>query len=206
VEGRRERRRVETREKIFRAAMRLFAERGFTATTTEQITEAADVGQGTFFNYFPSKQHVLGALFEMQLAKIERAAQEMKANGSARAVLQGLAFAVTEEPGKSASLTRSLIVAFLSSDDVRQGIVQMLARGRTRIVEIFRAGQERREIRSDVTAERLALRFQKRVLGTMFFYALNDSPALRSEIQSTFTEFWSEAAGRPASVMKGKRS
>jgi AcrR family transcriptional regulator len=54
VPGRRERRRAETREKLFRAAMRLFAEQGFFETTTEDITEAADVGQGTFCNYFPT--------------------------------------------------------------------------------------------------------------------------------------------------------
>src|SRR5512142_1500477 len=113
--GRRERRRSETREKIFGAAMRLFAERGFMATTTEQITEAADVGQGTFFNYFPSKQHVLAALFEMQFAKLEQAVGEMKGKRSARAVLHELALSLTAEPGRSASLTRSLIGYWWSS-------------------------------------------------------------------------------------------
>src|SRR5437899_3870437 len=60
--GRRERRRTETRERIFRAAMQLFAQHGFFSTTVEDITEAADVGKGTFFNYFPSKEHVLTVL------------------------------------------------------------------------------------------------------------------------------------------------
>jgi hypothetical protein len=57
--GRRERRTVETRESLFRAALDLFARKGFTETTVEDITEAADVGKGTFFNYFPSKDHIL---------------------------------------------------------------------------------------------------------------------------------------------------
>jgi hypothetical protein len=87
-----------------------------------------------------------------------------------------------------------LIVAFLSSDEVRQGIVELLRRGREKIALIFRAGQERGEIRRSVSAERLALRFQKRVLGTMFFYALHDGPELRAEAESTFAEFWSEVA------------
>src|SRR5512142_2816722 len=67
--ARRERRRTETRERIFRAALKLFAERGVAATTVEDITEAADVGKGTFFNYFPSKEHVLAAFGEMQAGK-----------------------------------------------------------------------------------------------------------------------------------------
>src|SRR6201997_5789266 len=68
---RRERRRLETRERLYRAALELFGERGFLETTVEDITEAADVGKGTFFNYFPSKEHILMAFGEMQLAKLE---------------------------------------------------------------------------------------------------------------------------------------
>src|SRR5271157_4056974 len=67
--GRRERRSTETRERLYRAALRLFAERGFQETTVEDITEAADVGKGTFFNYFATKEHVLGVMAEIQLGK-----------------------------------------------------------------------------------------------------------------------------------------
>ncbi|MGA2719724.1 MAG: helix-turn-helix domain-containing protein [Candidatus Acidiferrales bacterium] len=52
--GRRERRRTETRDRLFHSALKLFAERGYQETTVEAITEAADVGKGTFFNYFPT--------------------------------------------------------------------------------------------------------------------------------------------------------
>src|ERR1700722_13978554 len=71
--GRRERRRVETRERLFRAALELFARRGFLETTVEDITEAADVGKGTFFNYFPTKEHVLATFGAERLAAMERA-------------------------------------------------------------------------------------------------------------------------------------
>ena len=57
--GRRERHRTEIRERLFRSALRLFAERGYLETTVEDITEAADVGKGTFFNYFQTTKHVL---------------------------------------------------------------------------------------------------------------------------------------------------
>src|SRR5712692_8196525 len=69
--GRRQRRSAEIREKLFRAALQLFAEKGFAETTVEDITNAADVGKGTFFNYFPSKEHILIAFSEMQLAKLQ---------------------------------------------------------------------------------------------------------------------------------------
>ena len=73
--GRRQRRAAETRLRLFRCALHLFAERGFPSVTVEEITEAADVGKGTFFNYFMKKEHVLGVMAEIQLGKVREAAQ-----------------------------------------------------------------------------------------------------------------------------------
>src|SRR5215475_12781122 len=76
--SRRERRSAELRERMFRAALELFASKGYAQTTVEDITEAADVGKGTFFNYFPSKEHILTAFSEMQLAKLETVIREAR--------------------------------------------------------------------------------------------------------------------------------
>src|SRR5664279_3014388 len=71
--GRRQRRAAETRLRLFRCALQLIAERGFPNVTVEDITEAADVGKGTFFNYFATKDHVLGVMPEIQLGKLREA-------------------------------------------------------------------------------------------------------------------------------------
>src|SRR5215467_7859036 len=75
---RRQRRSAEIRERLFRAALQVFAEKGFVEATVEDITNAADVGKGTFFNYFPSKDHMLIGFTDMQLGKLQDAVNNMR--------------------------------------------------------------------------------------------------------------------------------
>jgi AcrR family transcriptional regulator len=59
VAGLRERKKLATRLAIRDAAMRLFAEHGFVATTIDQIAEAANVSRATVFTYFPTKEEIV---------------------------------------------------------------------------------------------------------------------------------------------------
>lgn len=68
---RRERKKRESRRRIYDAAFQLFVEQGYDATTVEQIAERADVAKGTVFNYFPRKTSFLAALADDWTSRIE---------------------------------------------------------------------------------------------------------------------------------------
>jgi AcrR family transcriptional regulator len=57
--GLRQRKKLKTMAAIQREAIRLFLEKGFQATTIEEIAEAVEISPSTFFNYFSSKEEVV---------------------------------------------------------------------------------------------------------------------------------------------------
>lgn len=57
-------RRAATTDAILRAGRRLFGERGFAATTMDDIAEAADVAKGAVYHHFKTKEAVFEAVFE----------------------------------------------------------------------------------------------------------------------------------------------
>jgi AcrR family transcriptional regulator len=62
--GLRERKKRQTRAAIRQLALKLFLEKGYDSTTTSEIARAADISIATLFNYFPSKESLLGDDFE----------------------------------------------------------------------------------------------------------------------------------------------
>jgi AcrR family transcriptional regulator len=193
--GRRQRRAAETRLRLFRCALQLFAERGFTSVTVEDITEAADVGKGTFFNYFESKDHVLGVMAEIQLGKVAEAL-ELAGNSeqSIHSVLHRLFLRLAEEPGRSPDLARAIISSFLASKGVRQLIARNMQNGRKMGAEIVAVGQERGEISPELKKDKVAMQMMQTIMGTVLLWSLHEQPPLNVWMEDSFQHFWRSIA------------
>ncbi len=72
VPGRRERRRLELRERILQEAIALFETQGYESTTVTEIAERADIAYGTFFNHFPTKSDLLQEITEQTMGELFR--------------------------------------------------------------------------------------------------------------------------------------
>ena len=194
---RRSRRSAEIRDRLFRAALDVFSKKGFADATIEDITNAADVGKGTFFNYFPSKDHVLLAFAEMQLARLRHAVDEARRNNTPiRQFFRSLTSLMTAEPSRNPDLIRVLLLAFLSNQEVRQAMMDLQDRVLAVHSEMIQFGQDRGEIRTDLSPGAIALVFRQTIFGTLLIWSLYGDASLPSRIESAFEVIWSGLAPR----------
>lgn len=75
MDGLREKKKKEREERIFTAAIQLFNRKGFSQTTMKDIAEKAQLGVGTLYNYFPSKNDLLLEIMEKKLDQMENESQ-----------------------------------------------------------------------------------------------------------------------------------
>lgn len=81
IVGRRERKKQLSRQAILKAAQQLFTVRGYKETSVADIMNGADLGTGTFYNYFQSKEEVLMALLGDSVEMVEAAVRESRERG-----------------------------------------------------------------------------------------------------------------------------
>src|SRR3984957_4679819 len=188
---RRQRRGAETRERLFRAALRLFADQGFAETTVEDITNAADVGKGTFFNYFPSKEHLLIAFSDMQLGKMERFVEYARSSKEPmREFFRSLSHQLTAEPAKKPDMVRALLQANLSSPTVRDVMRKKNAHGESLMAQLVQIGQDRGEFRRDVPAVEIARVFRQMTFGTLLLWSVYGDDSLAERLERAIDILW----------------
>jgi len=171
VLGRRERKKEETKRRIFVAAVELFHDKGFDHTTVDEITERADVAKGTFFNYFPRKESVLAYVREEWLEQVEeQAAQKNRpAAERLRAFLQTIAAAFGEDRVLAHAVIHTGMQQMVCPEEA-----QSHGRLATLVKEAIRDGQASGEFRADVDPAMVFLVLAATFMGTMFWWAGHD--------------------------------
>lgn len=123
---RRQRRTARTRAEIEAAALQLFRDQGFEATTVEQIAAAADVATRTFFRHFPSKEAVL---FGDPCRETERMREVLAQRPADEHPMRSLAAALLDaaermEPDREQHLVRSELLETRESNDYERHLLQ----------------------------------------------------------------------------------
>jgi len=185
--GRRERHRAEIRRRLFEAALRLFAQKGYFDTTVEDITEAADVGKGTFFNYFPTKEHILATYGDERVAAVEQALNRARVTkGAVMEILKELAADAAGQSQQNPAVIRAIYAAHASSAPIRLELQNRLHVGRRLLAEIISIGQKRGELRRDLSPMELARLSQLIIMGMAMSWSMNPEFSLRKTAESVW--------------------
>ena len=189
--GLRERRRRQTSADIRGAAVRLVRERGFDKVTIDAICAEAGISVRTFFNYFPSKEHILVAFSDMQLGKLKGFVDAARSSTEPmRAFFRTMSRQMTSEPAKKPDFMRAMLQANLSSESVRNVMRERNARGENLLSQLVQIGQERGEFRRDVSALEMARVFRQMTFGTVLLWSVYGDDSLAERIERAIDILW----------------
>ncbi len=152
----RKKRTQNTRGKIIEAAWRLFYRQGYDDTTVEEIIEESGTSRGSFYHYFQGKDGLLSTLSDVFDQKYDELMETIDPEQDRFEQLMYLnreLFAMIEN-----SISLDLLARLYSSQLVTRGDRSLLDHGRTYyklLRQIVLQGQERGELRGDVTANEI---------------------------------------------------
>ena len=155
--GRRERRKLETRDKILSAARDLFAKNGFQATTVDEIASRADVAPATFFNYFHSKQALLGLMADEVVEALHAmTSADLEGPGAPDEKLRRFVTSAAESIRANRGIARDVLLEFIRTDASPNGPPPYLERLMQPFIALVDEGQRAGQMRTDRSAEFLA--------------------------------------------------
>ncbi|MRI32745.1 TetR family transcriptional regulator [Endozoicomonas sp. OPT23] len=162
----RPRRSEHSKQSILEKGVELLSEQGYHGTGLKQILDAVQVPKGSFYNYFPSKEHFVAEVIEHYSEAVSVAtADNLNTDGLS--------------PKEIIRATCHLIVQFLHQEDCKKGcllgnliaevggthklctaaLVQARKRWLEAFQQLFEQGQLAREFRTDISAEELTILF-----------------------------------------------
>lgn len=135
--------------------MALFEQRDFDAVTVQMITDAADLGKGTFFNHFDSKEAVVGYFFERQFVLFSQTPVSQPENLPSdisvwEQTRRALHLLIEQHAKRDKRLTRTLMSLTLTNPVAQEASFLIKSRVKEIMTQVIRIGQERGELRQDI--------------------------------------------------------
>jgi len=119
--------REQKRQRILRAAIDVFASKGYFAARMTDVAEAAEVADGTLYLYFEGKEHLLMSIFDSVLGRfIERLDEEIER---------------IENPIEKLSIMIRLHLETLGRDHALAHVLQIETRHSRRFMSLFTRGK-----------------------------------------------------------------
>jgi AcrR family transcriptional regulator len=177
-QSRRARKKASTRAQIVAAAIRLFSEQGIDAVTVDQIAAAADVGKGTIYNYFQTKEDIIVAF----MVDIERTVQaQVRALKSRQRSAAGVLIRFVQAQFQMKESYHGFVRVFLGhmflhTEQFLPYMVEMQTVIDPPLEALFTELQQRGAIRSDVALPELVLVFKTIQLGLTGLWAVEGPP------------------------------
>jgi AcrR family transcriptional regulator len=162
----RERKKQQTRSDILEAGRDLFQAQGFDDTSVEQIAAQANISRATFFNYFATKEALLGALADEELIWLQRRIEgELSAEPSAVARIRQAVRLLVEDTWSFLQVTRYVFLDALrhpagqDASSVKLGDI---------LGHLVREAQQMGEIRTDLDPDEIAQAIGGAYLAALF--------------------------------------
>jgi AcrR family transcriptional regulator len=136
--------------------------------TVQQITEAADVGKGTFFNYFPTKEHALPHVNDFARRVLKEVEEARTGSEPVLDVLERIVRTMLWPSHLDATWITfwdNYVRVMVTNRDVRALIAGQINTVRQAYTMLLTLGQERGEIRRDRPADELAAHLHSVLFG-----------------------------------------
>jgi AcrR family transcriptional regulator len=171
--GRRERKKLETRDRIVDCAVALFASRGYDATTMDDIGECADVARATVFNYFARKDDIVSEWFARRRTEFATILAEAEQHTTdtpnrLRQAFTGLAHLYDRDPDAGRAMVRAWLRAGGPLLPNASDTPALLA-------DTIRSGQQQGDIPPDLDPTRASQVIFDAYLGVLFRWVADDS-------------------------------
>lgn len=152
--SRREQNKLEKRGRIIAAARALFAHKGFEATTTQEVAQAADVAVGTVFIYAKTKEDLLIQVFHEEMVElVERAYQAARLKKTLIDQFTTFFQTLVAYHERDRPLARALMrqLGYVQNDEQRAAVADLMGGLLRRLAMLIDGGKARGEV-ADATA------------------------------------------------------